>query len=80
MPELPELKEPLDEWWQSVPPTGGMVTRYFCIVEGVDEDGDRFIDWVWSPGLKSWEMKGFLKEAQDNQVETTIVSGLVGED
>ena len=54
--------------WQELDPPGGMATRWFLVVEGIDEQGDRSLDYFWSADLKTWDVKGMLNEALDSQV------------
>jgi hypothetical protein len=74
---MPKTSERLDaeiaEFWQDMEPRGGMVSKWFLVVEGLGPDGGRWIDFVWPDELKTWDVKGMLHEALDSQLAGMVV-------
>ena len=73
MPETtPELDSAVQEWWINREPKGGMVLKWFLVAEALDDEGDVWLEYSWSPGLRTWEQKGMLHEALDSQVAIQV--------
>lgn len=82
---MPKASEELDaavskEWQEIWDPPGGMATKWFLVVEGVDAEGDRWIDFVWPENLKTWDVKGMLHEALDGQMAGMVADEIREED
>ena len=67
------------ELWQG-DNDGGIVTKWFTVVEGVNPDGDRWLNFFWSDGLKTWDVKGMLHSALDSQVANEVAENVTEED
>ena len=74
-----ELDAAVSKFWQEVVLPGGMTTKWFLVVEGFGDDGGRWLDFVWSDDLKTWEVKGFLHEALDSQVAGQVAGQVADE-
>ena len=47
--------------------SGGFVTGFFAVVEGVDGDGDHWLRFFHSDGARTWHVRGWLHEALTTQ-------------
>ena len=76
MPKAPdELESSVQVAWRfRTDPPGGMATRWFMVVEGMDADGDRWMDYFWPDDLKTWDVKGMLHDALDSQAAGQVAT------
>ena len=80
-PTTPELEDAVQDWWrQGDGPPGGIATKWMLVCEGMEADGDRWLRFAWSEGLKTWEQKGMLHEALDSQVAVQVADEVRAED
>lgn len=78
-----DLREKLDRAIGEVMtahPKGGMTIGWFLVTEQVTADGDRWLDWAWADGMKTWQVRGYLHEALDSQTTGEIVTSLREDD
>jgi hypothetical protein len=74
-----ELDAAVGKFWQDLP-RGGMAAKWFMVVEGMDSDGSRWLDFVWSDDLKTWDVRGMLHEALDSQFAGALADEVREED
>ena len=73
---MPETNDELDgavaKFWREMTPSGGMAVKWFLTIEGMDDQGQRSLDFAWSADLKTWEQKGMLHEALDGELAIEV--------
>lgn len=70
----------VQKFWETIPPGGGMVTKWFLVAEGIDNNGRRSLDFVWTEDMKTWEVKGMLGSALDSQLSGELADEILGGD
>lgn len=61
-------------------PTGGMVTKWFLVYEGIRDDGTRYLGYSWQEDMKTWDVRGLLHETLDQQLQNQLVDQLMEDD
>lgn len=80
MPEEDEkMIEVISEAWKRRH-GGGMVVGFFVVAEGVKPDGERRLEYFWSRDTRTWQVKGWMKEAIDDQLIGEMRDMIEGED
>jgi hypothetical protein len=67
-----------DAWRKAGDPPEGMVTRWVLLAEGLNSNGTRDITYWWSEGVMSWDLKGLLHYALDDQVAGLAAELVIG--
>ena len=76
-----ELFSAISNYHERNPDTkGGVITKFFLVMEGIDVDGDRCIDYTWTEDMKTWDVRGLLHETLDQQLSGQLADQLMGDD
>lgn len=57
----------------------GVVLGWFLVVEGLDKDGNRCLNYFSPEGAKTWQVKGYLHSALDSQNAADIAADIMME-
>lgn len=70
----------ISEAWRAREETS-TVLGWFLVVEGLDAEGNRVLNYFTAEGAKSWQIKGYLHSALDTQnVGDTVAELLEGDE
>jgi len=75
-----DLDSAVQRFWGECDPPGGLVTKWFLVTEGIREDGGRYLDYVWTEDMKTWDVRGMLHEALDSQFAGSLATEVFAED